>query len=1426
MQGTCNSTAINLLIDSGATVSLVATRFVDHINCMKDIEPTTMIIAGLDNKLVPMRGAIQLEVKLGSTSLNHKFIVSDHIDNEFLIGMDFLNRTKSTIDIFERNITFNKVKLPFKSKPLSLATSLKIRLNKTVTIAPNTALYLSGKISTPQRNCNYEGVIQPFNKLAQHQGVFITPSLSYTSRQIIPVHCLNLNSTPVTVYKNQLIGFLEPTGSNSTISGVHKITSNSKYYDSSINLDRLPTAEPVESTIKNGKWKNPDDLIKLLQIDSLDINPEIKIQLKDLIAEFSHCFSRNRFDLGCCSFYSAKLSLKRDHTPKFIPSRPVSYKLQHILDEELDNLEANGQIEPCRYSLWNSMLFMVSKPDGSHRLVVDGRAVNKNILQDSYTLPKIRSLLDNMPECNWLTSFDIKSAFTQVPLDEESRHITAFTGNNGKRMQWTRMTQGQMNSSAEFSRCMNQLFSRVPFRSLCIYIDDICMGSTTEAEHLRKLRFIFERLTWGNFKLSPKKTQLFRKQIKFLGHTLQSDGAIRIDPQKIEAITRLPNPKSAKDVQRFLGMINYHRDWIPNCADKAAELYDLLKKNKAFSWTNKCQESFDSLKEALTSAPALALPDVNDPLNSYEVTVDSSKRGHGAILTQLIKGKRRIISYFSRSIPLCQQRFGATKKEFIGLYTCLQHWKVYLLGAHFTVNTDCKSLLNLDTIFSKENAYMQRRLANLSGFRFKIVHVSGKSKEIQFADFLSRYPFDNNSVNTGTQTEASSAMKLDKCLSSSKSTNTASPKLDYEPICSKINRIIHKSADKSQPVTRADIQSSYKDDIILLEVISWIENQSKPAKLDPRSSHKELLHYWKNFDRLSYKDGILYFSFVDVTHNCRRRNLMVVPHSLIERILYMYHDTLNNCHSGVKNSLAQCQHKLYFYRMKQEFKLYIAACITCARTKQTTSVKNAPLKTIYYHHFNQGISIDHIEPTKSKTPRGNVALLTITDMYSSYLVCIPVKSVGSEETIRVLVENWILRFGVPNNIHHDLGTGFTSRLFNTLLRCFDSHDKPGTSFHSQTQGRVEAQNKRINTCLRACLPNSNLKDYDRYIKYVVFTLNALVNTRTGQTANYLVFNHELRMPRDLLINDDRLESTNTVENQLNINLLQQYQQARNVTRQVYKTMKRQAKYSETQYNKRVKGPFFEVGQYIMLLVNTPQHKYSLKYSGPYLITEKISDWNYVIQLPDKRKVVNISKLKLYKSNKYTDKSIIQSSSPHIQSHSQLPSSTENEPNYETAPETQADNSDSDSSDSDLIITITTTDPPTVINSRPSIQSQNSTQNRLSSTSTNLNTSTSDFQEALVDANHDSTNNITTDLTTASTSTQLVTTPSYDRAITLPDIDVHARSSGITPQNPISDMSSSLRRSSNQEDLSHRPYNMRPRSRRKPGTSSNTKSWIP
>ena len=1179
-----------------------------------------------------MRGEINLSIKLGNAARMETFLVSDQIDTDFLIGMDILKSYDININMAKQIIKLDGKTHQCRVKPKSIPNSSKVKLHRTTTIPPNSAKTLTGIINIPNhlRNKSYEGIIEPFINLTRKLKILVTGSLSYSNKHLVSVHCINPTNEPTVIYKNQLVAFFKPVhheGSDN-LKSIKRVTNHGEFYDSSIDITRLPDACTVEETIDNGRWDDVNKLISELGIDNLTHVPNLyREQLKDLVSEYSHVFSKNRFDLGCASFYESRLHLKNDYRPKWVPSRPPAYKIKPHLDKEISNLCESGQISPCNYSLWNSAVFMVPKSDSSWRFVVDARAVNKECIQDNYELPKINTMFDNLSETEVLSSLDFVSSFTQIPLKKEFRPITAFTY-GGKRYQFNRMIMGQTSSSAEFSRCMSILFSKIPFKALLIYIDDLLVCSNTYPEHIRRLRFVFERLTFGNLKLSPKKTKLFQKEVKFLGHTISKNG-ISVDPHKLKAIKNLPAPTSVKQVQKFLGMLNYHRNFIRNFADIAGPLYDLTGKPKSFNWSNQCQISFDNLKNALTKSPILSVPNLSDSSHKFTLTLDASKTGLGAVLSQYNPktNQQNIISYYSRRVPKHLQKWGATRLEFLALHSSILHWRLYLQANHFRVLTDCKALTSLDTIFGKDNAYMQRRIADLSGYKFSVEHVSGKSEEIQIPDYLSRYSFgiQEKSVATQTDNQHVKLIKQNKIISDSESNSDCTHNIDS--IFSKIRHVCEKQDKLGEPISSREIREEYQNDSIINEVINWIDSTELP-KLNPNQCHKELWYYYRNFEFLRLQDGILQMKIFSNSDPHKYHFATILPQTLIKRALYLYHDTIQSCHMGVQKTYQQISKHYFFYKIKEEIKLYVSACVTCQRTKPTSKFLKAPLKPQIYHHFNQCIQIDHLEPTKKPTPRGHVALLTIVDMYSSYLVCVPVRSTSANNTINVLIKHWFCKFGIPSKITHDQGSGFESTLFKETCKSFGIHNVRSTPWKSSTQGRVESCHKRINACFRAILNNQNFHKYDLYIDWIIFTLNCLQSNRTGFSPNFLVFGQEARTPRDFFVPDNSPDYQNVYDS---------YSHAKHIARQVSSQSETKSRYMANQYDKNVRGPFFEKGDYCMLLVNIRNHKYSHKWTGPHVILEKINDHNYIINFNGIEKVVSISKLKHYpnKNNKYS-----------------------------------------------------------------------------------------------------------------------------------------------------------------------------------------------
>ena len=437
----------NLLIDTGASISLVNTKLIEQIGKLGEISSTEIMISGLDNVIVPTQGEIRLPLEFGDSLFSHTFLVCNEIEHEFLIGMDILTDQNIKIDVPNKTLFTLHGYEKFLTKPVSLRNRLKVRCSKTTVIPANSAGYMLGKIPINNPKSNFEGVIEPRMKLAEEKGIIVTGTLSYTDKNIVPIHYMNIMPYDVTIYRNQLIAFIEPFEKFKSVHGVHRVTTENCFYDSSIDLPRLPNAQPEHVTKENGKLENPKLLFDQLKIDELDESEDTKQQLKNLVAEFSHCFSRNRFDLGKASFYEAKINLNQNFTPKWVPIREIPYKLQKNMSEEIENMERAGLIKRTKFSLWNSAVMLVSKGNGQHRFVQDCRALNTQCLQDNYQITNISTILDKMTECNYLSSLDFTSSFNQLGLEESSQPLTSFTV-DGNRYQWTRLVQGHKSSSS------------------------------------------------------------------------------------------------------------------------------------------------------------------------------------------------------------------------------------------------------------------------------------------------------------------------------------------------------------------------------------------------------------------------------------------------------------------------------------------------------------------------------------------------------------------------------------------------------------------------------------------------------------------------------------------------------------------------------------------------------------------------------------------------------------------------------------------------------------------------------------------------------------------------------------------------------------------------------------------------------------------
>ena len=208
------------------------------------------------------------------------------------------------------------------------------------------------------------------------------------------------------------------------------------------------------------------------------------------------------------------------------------------------------------------------------------------------------------------------------------------------------MPFGLCNAPATFERLMELVLSGLYWQICIIYLDDIIIFGKTFAEMIQNLDMVFARLTEAGLKLQSKKCQLFKKEVEFLGHIINEQG-VHTAPKKIECVKNWPLPHDIKDVRSFLGLCGYYRRFIADYSHVTKPLTRLLEKDQRFKWTAECSEAFNRLKHLLVTAPILAHPDFNQP---FILDTDASNHAIGAVLSQRIDGKERVIAYASRTL--------------------------------------------------------------------------------------------------------------------------------------------------------------------------------------------------------------------------------------------------------------------------------------------------------------------------------------------------------------------------------------------------------------------------------------------------------------------------------------------------------------------------------------------------------------------------------------------------------------------------------------------------------------------------------------------------------------------------------------------------------------------------------------------------------
>ncbi|GJY08973.1 putative nucleotidyltransferase, ribonuclease H [Tanacetum coccineum] len=317
------------------------------------------------------------------------------------------------------------------------------------------------------------------------------------------------------------------------------------------------------------------------------------------------------------------------------------------LSGQLKELLDKGFIRPS-LSPWGALVLFVKKKDGSFRMCIDYRELNKLTIKNRYPLPRIDDLFNQLQGSQFFSKINLRSGYHQLRVHEDDIPKTAFRTRYGH-FEFTVMPFGLTNAPAIFMDLMNRVCRPYLDTFVIVFIDDILVYSRTQEEHVEHLRLVLELLKKEKLYAKFSKCEFWLREVQFLRHVINGNG-IHVNPSKIEAVKNWKAPRTLTEVRSFLGLAGYYRRFIENFSKIAKSLTILTQKSKTFEWGEEHELAFQTLKDKLCNAPVLALPDRPE---DFVVYCDTSRIGLGCVLMQ--RGK--VIAYVSRQLKIHEENY-------------------------------------------------------------------------------------------------------------------------------------------------------------------------------------------------------------------------------------------------------------------------------------------------------------------------------------------------------------------------------------------------------------------------------------------------------------------------------------------------------------------------------------------------------------------------------------------------------------------------------------------------------------------------------------------------------------------------------------------------------------------------------------------------
>ena len=684
----------------------------------------------------------------------------------------------------------------------------------------------------------------------------------------------------------------------------------------------------------------------------------------------------------------------------------------------------------------------------------------------------------------------------------------------------------------------------------------------------------------------------------FLGRVVSAEG-VSVNPENVEKVKNWPVPKSVKDVEKFLGFLNYHREHIQNYARDTSVLYKLTGSRAIFTWDEEHQKAFEFLKDRMINAPILSYPSAN---GVFILDTDASGSAIGAVLSQIQNDIEKVISYGSYILTPEQRRYCVTRRELLAIVRFTRQYRHYLLGRQFYIRTDHNSLTWL-LRFKYIEGQLARWLEELSQFDIVLLHRSGKKHGN--ADGMSRIPDEVPFCDCYTAGSDPSSLPCGGCkycqLAHDQWSRFEDDVDEVVPLAVKTVAISEHGDSWLKEFTKEQLHSAQLSDPCLQKLISWISTGVTPEQNDLALGSPTVKHFYLNKNRLLYQEGLLFYMWKGSI--CDQK-LFIVPESLKQKVMSLNHDLPLTGHMGIAKTITRVKQSFMWYNMAKDIEVFVKSCSLCNRNKKA-NVK--PKAALGQYHAGSPLEPVHIDILGPFTPssKGNQYVLMIVDQFTKWLECFPLPQQKAEETAKCVVDGFISRFGCPLEIHTDQGKNFDGKLFASVCELLQITKTRSTPYRPCSNGQVECYNRTLLQLIR-CFLSGNQKSWDEHLQQLAGAIRSTVNRSTGFTPNMMMLGREVLLPVDLMLGVDK--------EQLNTNSAEYVERLRKTLQKVH-TLARETLLStqmrqKRDYDLKLKIHSYEIGDLVYRLDTAKKVGFSPKlqqvWKGPLVIAEVIS----------------------------------------------------------------------------------------------------------------------------------------------------------------------------------------------------------------------------